>query len=460
MFFSLIFATDIKSGGFSNSSKLPWNVKNDLQFFKEITSKEYKKNCKNVLIMGNNTFISKPALENRIELVLSSKNKGDNHFNSFESCLQYCEENKDKIGKVFVIGGKKLLEDVCEDSRCEELILTLLDFEKEIEYDNFIDYKKIVSNFKNTYTDVMSSECKKNTCNVSIMNKTYIKYETSEQSYLKLLRNVLDNGEIRKDRTGTGTISIFGPQIEINIEDSFPLLTTKKLNFNHILAEVLWFLSGDTDISFLKQNGVSVWNGNTTRDFLDKRGLVDYKEGDVGPLYGYQWRNFGGDFRNPESKGVDQIQRMLDILKTDPLSRRIFLSAWNPADLDKMALEPCHVSFQLYVSDNKYLDAKLYLRSNDLFLGAPWNIACYSLLLYMFGHLTGYKPRKLIYTIGDSHIYLDHISQVYNQLSRSTRPFPKLVINKKCENFEDFDMNSFTLENYNPHPFIKANMAI
>ncbi len=462
MYFSLLFAADINSGGFAYNSKLPWNVKPDLKFFFETTCKEYKKNCKNVLIMGNKTFMSKPKLDNnnRFELVLSTKIKGKNYFESLDPCLQFCKNNQDKIGKIFVIGGKDLLENASTDPRCEEIVLTLFDFENKIEYDTFIDYKKITHNFYNTYTDVSKSICSINKCNVSIMNKKYIKYHTTENNYLKLLRDVIDNGEKRNDRTGTGTLSLFGNQIEIDIENSFPLLTTKKLNFKNIIVEVLWFLSGSTNTKFLVDNGVNIWNDNTSREFLDKRGLFDYKEGDIGPLYGYQWRNFGGDFKNPDSKGIDQIDRMLKILKTDPTSRRIFMSAWNPSDLDKMVLEPCHLSLQLYVSENKYLDGKLYMRSNDLFLGAPWNIAGYSLLIYMFGHLSGYKPRKLIYSIGDSHIYSNHISQVYEQLSRPTRPFPKLKITKNCSTFEDFDIDSFILEEYDPHPFIKANMAV
>jgi thymidylate synthase len=462
MYFSLLFATDLKNGGFSNLSKLPWKISSDLKYFKEITCKEYKKNCKNILIMGNNTFLSKPKLDNnnRIELILSKKNIGKNYFNSLDSCLEFCKTNQENIGKIFVIGGKDLLETASYDPRCEEINMTLLEFDKEVKYDIFIDYKKMTKNFYNTYTDVSTSNCTLNNCTVSIMNKKYSRYLTTENNYLNLLRNVIDNGEKRQDRTGTGTLSLFGPQIEINIEDSFPLLTTKKLNFKNIVAEVLWFLSGSTNTKFLVENGVNIWNDNTSREFLDKRGLYDYKDGDIGPLYGYQWRNFGGNFKDPNSKGIDQINRMLNILKTDPTSRRIFMSAWNPSDLDKMVLEPCHLSLQLYVSDNKYLDGKLYMRSNDLFLGAPWNIAGYSLLIYMFGHLSGYKPRKLIYTIGDSHIYSNHIDQVCEQLSRSTRPFPKLRIVKKCDSFDDFDMNSFVLEDYNPHPFIKANMAV
>ena len=463
MFFTLLFAIDLKNGGFSNLSKLPWKISQDMSFFRKTTLKEYKKDCKNVLIMGRNTYLSKPKLNDRIEFVLSAENtseKEDNYFNSLDKCLSYCESISNIIGKIFVIGGKDLLEKSVKDPRCEEVLMTSLLFDKEIEYDTFIDVKNITKDLYIDNVDVSSDICKTNNSNVSIEYRRYIKYKTSENNYLSLLRSVIDFGEQRHDRTNTGTVSLFGSQIEINIEDSFPLLTTKKLNFKNIITEVLWFLSGSTNTKFLVDNGVNIWSGNTSREFLDKRGLSDYKEGDIGPLYGYQWRNFGGDFTDPNSKGIDQIERMLNLLRTDPTSRRIFMSAWNPSDLDKMVLEPCHLSLQLYVSENKYLDGKLYMRSNDLFLGAPWNIAGYSLLIYMFAHLSGYKPRKLYYTIGDSHIYSNHISQVYEQLSRTTRKFPRLIIKQQHNSFDDFSIDSFELLDYNPHPFIKANMAV
>jgi thymidylate synthase len=459
MFFTLLFAVDLKNGGFSNLDNLPWKISQDMSYFKETTLKEYKKDCKNVLIMGRNTYLSKPKLNDRIELVLST-NKGDNYFNSFEGCLSYCQSISKDIGKIFIIGGKELLEKSYKDPRCEEVLMTSFVFDKDVSYNSFIDYKTITKSLYINNVSVSSDICKLNKCNVSIEYRRYLKYKTSENNYLNLLRSVIDFGEKRNDRTKTGTISQFGNQIEINIENSFPLLTTKKLNFKNIVTEVLWFLSGSTNTKFLVENGVNIWSGNTSREFLDNKGFTDYKEGDIGPLYGYQWRNFGGNFLDPNSKGIDQIDRMLNLLRTDPTSRRIFMSAWNPNDLDKMVLEPCHLSLQLYVSEDKYLDGKLYMRSNDLFLGAPWNISGYSLLIYMFAHLSGYKPRKLYYTIGDSHIYSNHIDQVYEQLSRTIRPFPKLIIKQQHNSFDDFTIDSFELLDYNPHPFIKANMAV
>lgn len=280
-----------------------------------------------------------------------------------------------------------------------------------------------------------------------------------EQTYLSLLKQVLEEGKDRHDRTHIGTYSLFGPQIQFDLTKGFPLLTTKKLPFRQILAEVLWFISGSTNTSFLREHNIRIWDGNSSRAFLDRRGLTDYQEGEIGPMYGYQWRHFGGDFRDPSSKGVDQLQRMLCLLRTEPTSRRIFMSAWNPSDLDKMALEPCHVSFQLYVRDG-FVDGKLTLRSNDLFLGAPWNIAGYSLLLEMFCHLSGYKPGRLFYSIGDAHIYHNHLEAVQTQLEREPRNFPTLKFTRQHLAWEDFDMSSVIIEDYDPHPVIKAAMAV
>lgn len=275
--------------------------------------------------------------------------------------------------------------------------------------------------------------------------------------YLRELSEVLSHGEQRLDRTGVGTKSLFGRQLVFQITDCFPLLTTKKLPFRHIVHELLWFLSGSTDTSYLKSHGVKIWDGNTSEEFIRKRGL-DLPEGSVGKLYGYQWRRFG---ETESQKGVDQIQRVLDILRTDPTSRRMVISAWNPCDLDQMVLEPCHVLFQLYVREGKYLDGSLYMRSNDLFLGSPWNIACYSLLVYLYCHITGYTPGRLVYTVGDAHLYLNHLSQVEEQLKRVPKKSPKVTIRDRGQKtLDDFVAEDIVLEEYDPYPAIRAEMAI
>jgi thymidylate synthase len=282
-------------------------------------------------------------------------------------------------------------------------------------------------------------------------------YLTSEAEYLTELATVLAHGEERRDRTQTGTKSLFGRQLSFDLTQGFPLLTTKKLPFRHIVYELFWFLSGATDTDYLKEHGVKIWEGNTSKEFLQSRDL-DLPEGSVGKLYGYQWRRFG---ETETRQGVDQIQRVLDILRTDPTSRRMVISAWNPCDLDQMVLEPCHVLLQLYVREGKYLDGCLYMRSNDLFLGAPWNIACYSLLLYLYSFLADYQPGRLVYSIGDSHVYLNHVDQVKEQMSREPRALPRVTIRQRGQRcFEDFLPEDIELHDYNPHPVIRGKMAV
>ena len=287
-----------------------------------------------------------------------------------------------------------------------------------------------------------------------------------ENAYLTELYTVMTLGEKRDDRTGVGTYSLFGRHMSFDLTQGFPLLTTKRVPFRHVVHELFWFLSGSTSTEYLKQHGVKIWEKNSSEEFLRSRGL-DYPAGSIGPLYGFQWRNFGGVAEHDHKgvseprRGVDQIARVLDILRSDPTSRRMVISAWNPCDLDKVALEPCHVLFQLYVREGKYLDGSLYMRSNDLFLGAPWNIACYSLLISLYARLAGYTPGRLVYTVGDAHVYANHLEQVGEQIQREPRAFPRLVIRDRGQqSIDDFVAEDITIEGYNPWPAIQADMAI
>lgn len=263
------------------------------------------------------------------------------------------------------------------------------------------------------------------------------------KTYLDLLRHVRDNGVRKSDRTGTGTVSIFGYQMRFNLEEGFPLVTTKKCHVRSIIHELLWFLKGETNIRYLKENGVSIWD-----EWADE-------QGELGPIYGYQWRSWPA----PDGRHIDQIQRVIDDLKTNPDSRRIIVSAWNVADLDKMALAPCHAFFQFYVANGK-LSCQLYQRSADLFLGVPFNIASYALLTMMMAQVTGLKPGDFVHTLGDAHIYLNHLDQVNEQLSREPRPLPTMKLNPEVKNLFDFRFEDFTLEGYDPHPAIKAPVAV
>lgn len=261
--------------------------------------------------------------------------------------------------------------------------------------------------------------------------------------YEQLLKHVLNNGERKDDRTGVGTLSVFGYQMRFNLQEGFPLITTKRVHLKSIIYELLWFLKGDTNIKYLKDNGVSIWD-----EWADENG-------ELGPIYGYQWRSW----HSIDGRIVDQINDAINTLKNNPDSRRILVSAWNVADLDKMALQPCHVMFQFYVSNGK-LSCQMYQRSADLFLGVPFNIASFALLTMMIAQVCGYKAHEFIHTLGDTHIYLNHRSQVELQLSRTPRKFPTMTLNPEVKDIFAFKYEDFQLEGYNPYPTIKAPIAV
>lgn len=263
------------------------------------------------------------------------------------------------------------------------------------------------------------------------------------KQYLDLLNRIMTEGTQKGDRTGTGTVSIFGHQARYNLEDGFPLLTTKKLHLKSIIHELLWFLSGDTNVRYLQDNGVRIWN-----EWADENG-------ELGPVYGHQWRSW------PDYKGgtIDQIAAVVDQLKTNPNSRRMIVSAWNVAEVDSMALPPCHTMFQFYVADGR-LSLQLYQRSADTFLGVPFNIASYALLLQMMAQVTGLRAGDFIHTTGDTHLYLNHLDQARLQLTRTPRPLPRMVINPDVRDIFSFRYEDFQLEGYDPWPHIKAEVSV
>ncbi|MFI3314703.1 MAG: thymidylate synthase [Rikenellaceae bacterium] len=263
------------------------------------------------------------------------------------------------------------------------------------------------------------------------------------KQYLDLLSHVASSGSVKHDRTGTGTKSVFGYQMRFNLEESFPLLTTKKLHLRSIIYELLWFLNGDTNIKFLHDNKVTIWD-----EWADENG-------DLGPIYGYQWRSW----HTANGETIDQIKQVVEMIKHSPDSRRMIVSAWNVADIEKMALPPCHTMFQFYVADGK-LSCQLYQRSADIFLGVPFNIASYALLTLMMAQVCGLKPGDFVHTLGDAHLYLNHLEQADLQLTRETYKLPKMVLNSQVKDIFSFKFEDFTLEDYTAHPTIKAPIAI
>lgn len=263
------------------------------------------------------------------------------------------------------------------------------------------------------------------------------------RQYLDLMRHILDNGTRKNDRTGTGTLSIFGPQLRFDLQAGFPLLTTKKVHIKSIIHELLWFLRGETNIRYLKENGVSIWN-----EWADDKG-------ELGPVYGYQWRSWPA----PDGRHIDQMAKVIEDIRRNPDSRRLIVSAWNVADLESMALMPCHAFFQFYVADGK-LSCQLYQRSADLFLGVPFNIASYAALTLMVAHVCNLRPGEFVHTFGDTHLYLNHLEQAREQLSRQPRALPRMILNPEIRSLFEFRYEDFNLVGYEPHPAIKAPVAV
>jgi thymidylate synthase len=263
------------------------------------------------------------------------------------------------------------------------------------------------------------------------------------RQYLDLMRRILETGITKTDRTGTGTLSVFGHQMRFDLADGFPLVTTKKIHLKSVIHELLWFIAGDTNIAYLKQNGVGIWD-----EWADENG-------DLGPVYGAQWRSW----RTPDGGTIDQLRQVVEQIRSHPDSRRLIVTAWNPAEVAEMALPPCHCLFQFYVADGR-LSCQLYQRSADIFLGVPFNIASYALLTMMMAQVTGLKPGDFVHTFGDAHLYLNHVEQARLQLQREPRPLPRLVLNPEVRSLFDFVYDDVTVSGYDPHPHIKAKVSV
>jgi thymidylate synthase len=263
------------------------------------------------------------------------------------------------------------------------------------------------------------------------------------KTYLELLRHVRENGARKDDRTGTGTLSVFGHQMRFDLAQRFPLLTTKKIHTKSVIHELLWFLKGSTNVAYLRENGVTIWD-----EWADARG-------ELGPVYGYQWRSWPA----PDGRHIDQLSEVLAQIRSNPSSRRLMVSAWNVADIPKMALAPCHAMFQFYVADGR-LSCQMYQRSADIFLGVPFNIASYALLTLMVAQVSGLKPGEFVHTLGDAHLYLNHLQQADEQLRRAPRPLPVMKLNPGVKDLYAFRFEDFTLEGYEPHPAIRAPIAV
>lgn len=456
-----------KNGVIGKDGALPWSIPQDLKRFRTLT-------LGSTLIMGHNTYKSLPRFLGGRKLIVISSNPSacnkrflngeDTHFCTMESYTDYLP-SMESSDTVFVIGGESIFQHFMESA--SRIHMTYV--EKNIQSDgkSLVKFppcsRFVVENVHDRFF------CENENCFVEFLTLTSIPTSSSEMSYLDLLKDIIAHGTERTDRTGTGTLSTFARQIRFDISKSIPLLTTKFTGWKTCIQELLWFLAGDTNAKHLQENGVHIWDGNTTREFLDKRGLHHLPEGDIGAGYGFQWRHFGATYEtcndNYDNQGVDQIQQVLEQLQKDPMSRRHVVTAWNPSALPSMALPPCHAMFQFYVEEvgqDKHLSCHMYQRSVDCFLGLPFNILSYAVLTYIMAAKTGMKPKELIISTGDTHIYMDHLQQVQEQLSRDPYPFPKLVMSDDValKKWNELSMDDFHIHGYLHHPVLKGKMSV
>ncbi len=495
--FDIIYAAT-RTGEIGLNGNLPWGnlLTTDLQRYKNITTETTDKTKLNAVIMGRRTWESIPdkyrPLKGRYNIILSNNkqfaeqikqlNPKDTIVKSSLSEAMHMLSNDEilsnRIENIFIAGGSGLYAEALNSPLIDKIHLTqvlqtftfdtkvpninqdLFDLieQSDVKFDNnipfqFLTYKRKPINITN------------NTSNNNNNNDIKSQDEPHEEyQYLNLVRRVIDNGNQKGDRTGTGTVSLFGAQMRFSLRNGqFPLLTTKRVFWRGVLEELLWLVQGCTDTKELSSKKVHIWDDNASREFLDKLGFNNREVGDLGPVYGHQWRHFGAKYidchTNYNGQGVDQLAQVINTIKTNPNDRRIIMSAWNPIDIPEMALPPCHILAQFYVANGE-VSCQMYQRSCDLGLGIPFNIASYSLLTVMIAHVCGLRPGDFIHVLGDAHVYNNHIEPLKQQLQREPRPFPTLLIKRSVADIDSFTAEDFELKNYQPHDTIKMQMAV
>jgi thymidylate synthase len=471
------------SQGISKSGKIPWNCKKDMKFMKSITTAP---GLKNGLLMGRKTFESiGRILPNRENIIVTSQ-KLDSSAHVVNSILAGLEKGRELgLDILWIFGGATIYDAFLVDSTLNQLIDGfIITTTPERPCDTFIQtniYKFIE---QHQYTSMCPPKVLERVADgvyeLSIYSRLpslkeewdpivrSLEGNTIDKSYLELVKRILSLGNRRETRNGV-TISKFGENISFDLAEGFPLLTTKKVFFNGVIRELIWFIKGDTDARNLEANNVTIWSGNTSKEFLEKNGLP-YEEGIGGPIYGYQWRNFGQEYSYKDKNGqhqttpgvkfgVDQLQFIIDELRANPMSRRLFMSSWNPNQLSQMCLPPCHISYQFYV-ENGNLSCMMVQRSADVFLGLPFNIASVALLVHLVANIVGLAPGKIYISIGDAHIYEDHLEPIRVQLGRSGMDYdlPRLILKTIPRKMEDYEFEDVEIQNYKSHPPIKAKM--
>ena len=453
---------------------LPWNYPEDLKYFKDITICS-DPNKINILLMGYNTWKSiNRSLEKRLMVVLSSKKidiKIDNviFVQNMNAAFSIITEllNMDSFNELFVIGGQKVYNQFMENGfvfNNGSLFDVHKIYQTKINKDYTGDAFFYPIDSRRYYIESAKKSEKYNEITYLVYKKFNTREKNCEIGYLDLISNVIKNGVKSDDRTGTGTISLFGTQTKYDLSKGFPLLTTKKMFIKGIIEELLWFLKGETDNRKLQEKGVHIWDGNTSREFLDNLGFHDREEGDGGPIYGFNFRHYGADYINSNTdynnQGIDQVKEVLRLIREEPSSRRIIINLWDPTKLKEMVLPPCHMVYQFRVYGNK-LSCMLYQRSGDIGLGVPFNIASASLMTHLFAFLCGLEVGELVHTIADAHIYSDHIESLREQLDRVPYCFPILKIkNRGQKEIEEFEFEDFEILGYESHPSLKMKMAV
>jgi dihydrofolate reductase/thymidylate synthase len=486
----VIVATSPK-GGIGIRGELPWRLPGDMAHFKRVTT-ACAEGKQNAVIMGRKTWESIPAkfrpLPGRVNIVLTRTVSpsacpypdGVLVAPSITGALEQLAGRGD-IESAFVIGGQAAYQEAMEMPACARVFITRVarDFECDVFFPAFdVEQFKVVhvsksQSHEGTPYDFVVYERSSLEPTVKAMLADSSaplvaaggagQFLHEEYQYLDAIREIIEKGIPMSDRTGVGTVSMFGKMMRFDLRKSFPLLTTKRVFWRGVLEELLWFVKGDTNGKHLSEKGIKIWDGNGSREFLDKRGLSHREEGDLGPVYGFQWRHFGAKYVDMHTdytgQGVDQLAECIRKIKEDPTDRRILLSAWNPADLDQMALPPCHMFCQFYVANGE-LSCLMYQRSCDMGLGVPFNIASYSLLTCMVAQVCGLKPGEFVHTLGNSHVYQNHVEPLKTQLERTPRPFPILKINPDVKDIDSFSASDFEIVGYDPHKKIAMEMAV
>jgi len=486
---TVIVAASSATRGIGLKGELPWNLPGDMKYFAKVTKGNHHKNLSsetmNAVVMGRKTWNSIPIkfrpLKGRHNVVLTRNPKEFISTNTLPSSVLVATGLSDAwrqlaelgvgVDEIFIIGGSELYERSIKEKYASKVLLTSVDTPPDMEFDTY--FPDVLSGDDSPWKQVIDDENELSGGENNGLSYKFLKYERSnleEIQYLSLIRKILKDGIVRGDRTGTGTKSLFGAQMRFDLRDgTLPLLTTKSTFWRGVAEELLWFISGSTNANVLKEKKVRIWDGNASKEFLESRGLGHREEGDLGPVYGFQWRHFGAEYSDMHAdytgKGVDQLAECIDKIKNNPEDRRIIMSAWNPPDLDKMALPPCHLLCQFYVDTTaNEVSCHMYQRSADMGLGVPFNIASYALLTHLIAHVTGRKPGDLVHSLGDAHVYMNHIEPLKEQLDRTPRPFPKLFIDddKKGtpKTIDDFSYQDLYVVGYHHHEKISMKMAV